>query len=360
MCRSRLREFEALVFARRAQIVAEALDDAVALADCLLHLAACRMELDATAAAERTFDQLEAMLPSLPHRRAVAVARRVHTHRADVALRAGDSVAARRQIDAWAALDASGEVTDPNVERRIDAEARLALLDGRPSDALSLLDRMPRRLAPVTPSEFDVELRRAEAVAAIGRGAAFVAVAEPLLAHLLAHGQRLFGGGRAFVFASDLGRLANECGGPVSLAARAHEFAARMALARLGELESAARRLDLADVLQEHDRHDLARYRAAFADRHQAALQALSADFSGVPAEAVERLAGFVHGDGAVRVCAWCLLAWLPDGRTAPAGHILQSVVPDAVTHGICPPCLDHVRRGGNPPVWDAGRSTEL
>lgn len=359
-CRVRLREFEALVFARRAQRIAEALDDAAAHALALLHLGACRMDLGALPAADRTFDHLEAILGAVEQPRAAAIARQVRCYRADLSLRVGDLAAARRHIDAWAGSDLPTDGIDHFDLARTDAEAQWALAAGRPADALASLDAVPRRLAPAFAQEFDVELRRASALVALGRAAAFVVVADPLLSHLLDHGQRVLGAGRAFVFASDLGRLVQDSGGPVTLAARAHEFAARMALARLGELESAAQRLDVADVLQDADRQDLARFRASFAERHRSALEALSADFHGVPAEAVERLAGFVHGDGAVRICAWCLMAWLPDGRTAPVGHILQSAAPDAVTHGICPACLDVVRRGADPPVWPGGRTTEL
>lgn len=224
------------------------------------------------------------------------------------------------------------------------ADGRLLLLEGRPEEARTLVERLGTEVPSPVFAELHGLVLEVEVHAALGEREEAVRGARRALEVLAAsdRGSFLAAG---HIHQGDLLARALEGLGEEELAHRAYDLMAIAVVANLAQVEDCMRALPELGLGDGEAQAALVGFRKQFLrEQHEllgrvARLLSRRADY-----RAHELLGQRVH-DGMIPICAWCESVRTPEGVWLPIGHYVPRHGPFEVTHGICPPCAGGLRR---------------
>lgn len=345
------RELESLMYARRAQSVAERRPD--------LHVVHRAHALSVLSDAYRSLDDDERLLQVSARMLALAsefvepdssrVRRQAYTSAHEAAMLRGDLPKARESLEAArheAALDmkTAGHTEDPLAYY----EGRYALRTGNMERVGELLARHAERARSHATLWMLWALIEVEWLLRTGRAAEGVERAERALAHMqVPDVARRLGTGRRLRSAEHLAQLMEGPGGDGDVSLLAYREAADAAFDRLYELESCLADLPALVEPEPEDREALTSYRVRFVRRHRVVLDHLRERMAVARVEGRLPAWATAAAGNMTAVCAWCRSVRTAEGRWLPLGHFVPSTGPHlTVTHGICEDCRPRLGLG--------------
>lgn len=336
--RAQRREFEALVLARRAAVVAKTLGDPASAVASLVQLCATLMEIGEWGPFDVAVAEIEWLAPLVPPARLAPVLRSLDRYRAQSLLERGDPDGARAALDSSSAEGADSWSRADDERKGLVLRARCDLAAGNVEGALGAAER-----AVSSSAEGSAGWIRAAAllVPCLARSGARRAptAGGAVLDVLDAVGTAIVGTGGVQRAAATIGLALERFPGAGGEALRAFEIAASAMFARTAEMHaSIAEVSELSEAIAE-DREMLTRFGRRYLDEHEAMLSTIARLHDAGVVDEPLHLAPLVAADGVIRVCAWCLCVRAEDGTQLPVGHFLPDSTRFSVTHGICPSC---------------------
>ena len=335
------RGYEALVLARSAAGLARKGGHPYDL--CVARSRIC-MALQVLQDAERlaaAVVELDRSLADLPPDRSRPLRVRVEGWKAEAALDAGNLEAARAAIAAQrATADDRGSM--PGDDRHpVYLEALLRWNEGRPEEALALVERAREIPARLPASDLPLSLLEARCLQRTGRpGEALRRLVALLDLVEESDGEDALGTGQRIRYADRAGRLLQEeCASPPD-ARRAFDLAAGWALRRVVEIERTMAAIPELDGIESSDLRTLTDYRNRFIREHGEILDRLASLYGGdSPPESLLVADPGGAPETFFRSCAWCRRVRSVDGRWLPVGEFVPDDRHLRVSHGICPTC---------------------
>lgn len=334
------RYLEAHVLARRLAALATAVGLAsdTTLAFALGKVCGALSQLRLTEPLGEALGELREVLDRLPARPA-NVEMEYHITAGTYASSVGDIPGARRQVEAYRATVTGVAVPEAVYRWALSmADARVALLEGRPGHARAELERLGGDVPSPPFSRLHELVLGVEVYQALGDGARARALADDALGLLASVQDEAF---QAADFVYQGGRLtrALEAMGEVGLAARAYDLLAAAVLINLRQVDACMRELPELGLGDAASRAVLTGFRKQFLHEQHNLLERVARLLAPPRADAARYLLTGNAPEGWIAICAWCECVRTPDGAWLPIGHFIARHGALNVTHGICPAC---------------------
>ncbi|MDJ0974374.1 MAG: hypothetical protein QNJ98_07950 [Planctomycetota bacterium] len=341
------RQFETLVLARFLTDRLIALGQLEAAAGCMATYCEAISGVGAREMRERRLEDLERIIAALDPGEGGMPREAYHGCAFDLALEAGDLVAARHHVERYRSYLPKYEGRRwRKASQTAIFDIRLDLASGMPHRALETLERLERSASGYREPAAILAWMRVRCLEAAGELPRAEAAARRYLALLEETRDDASMAPHRMRNASRLAAWLAERPGHESAARRTYDLAAGAVLQRISQLNTSVHELERIGVDVAGATEDLAELRRGFVAEQGDLLARVAELFRRDPGAYAHLMVAEDDDEELIHLCAWCERVRTQEGLWLPIGHFIPRVGPLPISHGICSDCLqrEHIR----------------